>query len=283
MLNFDAKRQALERLKLAAERYHKRLPEVIEAAGTLHEQRVETSHRVIAAIETYVNELANSPKSFDKSVKTFRVAVDRFDGVITSLRSEDVDANVRGGVGAGASVGLGAATMAIAPAAAMGIATTFGTASTGTAIAALSGAAQVNAALAWLGGGALAAGGGGMAAGGNVLAALGGPVGWGIGAVALAGTAAWTNHKNAEIAVRANKEALKVQAKVRALEGARTEIDRLSRLTAEHAGGTERQLAWLRENAPRNYRQFNRAAKQEVAALVNNVQALSKLLNTQVQ
>ena len=39
----------------------------------------------------------------------------------------------------------------------MGVATTFGVASTGTAISALSGAAATNAALAWLGGGALAA------------------------------------------------------------------------------------------------------------------------------
>ena len=66
----------------------------------------------------------------------------------------------------------------------MGIATTFGVASTGTAISTLSGAAATNAALAWLGGGALAAGGGGMAAG-NALLALAGPVGWAIAGVAL--------------------------------------------------------------------------------------------------
>ncbi len=54
----------------------------------------------------------------------------------------------------------------------MGIATTFGTASTGTAISSLSGAAATNAATAWLGGGALAAGGGGMAAGAAVLTAI---------------------------------------------------------------------------------------------------------------
>ena len=62
----------------------------------------------------------------------------------------------------------------------MGIATTFGVASTGTAISALSGAAATNAALAWLGGGALAVGGGGMAAG-NAFLALAGPVGCAIG------------------------------------------------------------------------------------------------------
>lgn len=56
--------------------------------------------------------------------------------------------------GAGAAgVGAGVAVVALGPTAAMGIATTFGVASTGTAISALSGAAATNAALAWLGGG----------------------------------------------------------------------------------------------------------------------------------
>lgn len=72
----------------------------------------------------------------------------------------------------------------MAPTAAMWVATTFGTASTGTAISALSGAAATNAALAWLGGGALAAGGGGMAAG-QALLALAGPVGWGLAGVSI--------------------------------------------------------------------------------------------------
>ena len=47
----------------------------------------------------------------------------------------------------------------------MAIASTFGTASTGTAIGTLSGATFTNAAFAWWGGGAVAAGGGGMAIG----------------------------------------------------------------------------------------------------------------------
>lgn len=87
------------------------------------------------------------------------------------------------GTGA-AGVGTGVAVVALGPSAAMGIATTFGVASTGTAISTLSGAAATNAALAWLGGGALAMGGGGMAAG-NALLALAGPVGWAIAGVAF--------------------------------------------------------------------------------------------------
>lgn len=83
-----------------------------------------------------------------------------------------------------AGVGAGVAVAALGPTAAMGIATTFGVASTGTAISALSGAAATNAALAWLGGGALAVGGGGMAAG-NAFLALAGPAGWAIAGVSL--------------------------------------------------------------------------------------------------
>lgn len=87
--------------------------------------------------------------------------------------------------GAGAAgTGVGVAVVTLGPTAAMGVATTFGVASTGTAISTLSGAAATNAALAWLGGGALAAGGGGMAAG-NAFLALAGPVGWAIAGVAV--------------------------------------------------------------------------------------------------
>ncbi|MEI3177938.1 MAG: hypothetical protein V8S31_06310 [Lachnospiraceae bacterium] len=66
--------------------------------------------------------------------------------------------------GVGSTVGmLGVGVVTMGPTLAMGVATTFGVASTGTAISTLSGAAATNAALAWLGGGTLAVGGGGMA------------------------------------------------------------------------------------------------------------------------
>lgn len=67
---------------------------------------------------------------------------------------------------------VGGATTISDQTAAMSLATTFGTASTGTAISSLSGVAATNAATAWLGGGALAAGGGGMAAGTVVLTTI---------------------------------------------------------------------------------------------------------------
>lgn len=63
----------------------------------------------------------------------------------------------------------GTAVGALTSVTAMGLVSTFATASTGTAISTLSGAAATNATLAWFGGGAIAAGGGGTALGATIL------------------------------------------------------------------------------------------------------------------
>jgi hypothetical protein len=163
----------------------------------------------------------------------------------------------------------------------MAIATTFGTASTGAAISTLSGAAATNAALAWLGGGALAAGGGGMAAG-NALLALAGPVGWAIGGVALAGGALFANQKNAEIAEKATQETVKIKTATKQLSAAEQEIDNLLKLTRQHASGVGLQLERLTKEAPKDYCKFTPAQKETLAALINNIQSLSKLLNQKI-
>lgn len=85
----------------------------------------------------------------------------------------------------------------LGPSAAMAIATTFGTASTGAAISALGGAAATNAALAWLGGGAMAAGGAGIAGGSALLGSLG-PIGWSIAGASIIASTAITRNKNSK-------------------------------------------------------------------------------------
>lgn len=136
------------------------------------------------SIQELFDEIRNIPN--DKKIECERLKEIRLNWKqqAEKIESDYKAASVKNAGAGAAGVGAGVAVVALGPTAAMGIATTFGVASTGTAISALSGAAATNAALAWLGGGALAAGGGGMAAG-NAFLALAGPVGWAIAGVAL--------------------------------------------------------------------------------------------------
>jgi len=286
MLNGDLKNKALANLKAADKEYQTVAADVTKKAAELYEKRKATAEQVIQACEEYVNTLANSPKEFDKSVSEFKVEFVKFTKVVEQIKTDaDKAAKVSGsmaGVGSVAGVGVATGVATFAPTAAMAIATTFGTASTGTAISALSGAAATNAALAWLGGGALAAGGGGMVAG-QALLALAGPVGWAIGGTVIVGSLVGSffldGHNNVEIAKKANEETVKIKAKTASLKTAKEEIARLLALTQQHTDGVVTRLNFLKIDAPNNYQHFSNQQKLELATLINNIQALSKLLN----
>jgi hypothetical protein len=102
----------------------------------------------------------------------------------TALRTAVAGAAGAGG-GALATVGI------------MTLATTYGTASTGTAIATLSGAAAKSAALAWLGGGAASAGGGGVALGSVVLTGGAAIAAIAVSAVVMYGFSLWDAQQTA--------------------------------------------------------------------------------------
>ena len=281
MLNSDLKSRALSALKSAVQEYESVFARVTAKSEELYKQRCETANYIIQACEDYINTLANSPKEFDKSVAKFKAEYQRFAQLAKEIEVEARKHEQVSGSVAGAGVATGAGVAAFGPTAAMAIATTFGTASTGTAISALSGAAATNAALAWLGGGTLVAGGGGMAAG-NALLALAGPIGWAIGGFALAGGAFLANQKNAEIAEKATQETVKAKSATKQLLAAEQEIDRLIRLTQEHADGISQQLKSLVKAALNDYRRFTQSQKETLAALINNIQSLSKLLNQKI-
>lgn len=112
----------------------------------------------------------------------------------SALKNEKKTTSAIAGTTAAVAGGL---TATLCPSAAMAIATTFGTASTGAAIGTLGGAAATNAALAWLGGGAIAAGGAGMAGGSALLAALG-PIGWSVAGVSIVTSLALSRSRNSK-------------------------------------------------------------------------------------
>ncbi|GAB3447168.1 hypothetical protein [Insolitispirillum peregrinum] len=282
MFNGAMKDEAITVLKVAQAKHATEAKIVGEASARLFDLRRSSSKKIITQVEGYINTLANSPKRFDKSFSEYRAEFKSFNEIIAAIEAEAADANTWASTGAATGIATGVGVATFAPNAAMAIATTFGTTSTGTAISTLSGAAATNAALAWLGGGALASGGGGMAAG-EAFLALAGPVGWAIGGTALMAAGLFIRSRNGEIAEDAAVETKKIQTHIAALSAAKLEVKRLFNLTERHVDGVTVLLAQLKERAPGNYIEFSTVQKEWLGALINHVHSLSELLNKKVQ
>jgi len=279
MFNHEYKKEAQDRLRRAVEKYQRDCEYLQNAAGSLYQTRVNRGVEIIKLCENYINTLANSPKEFSKVVTKLKFQLKEITGKDWDLIYSAHNSNVAAAGGAGVMAGAGVACFG--PAAAMAIATTFGTASTGTAIASLSGAAAVNAALAWLGGGALTVGGGGMVAG-NALLALAGPIGWGIGGVALAGSALWKSSENEKIGDEANNRALEIEGDTAKVNITKKEVNLLEGETVKLANLIHSGLQDFKQNAPLNYLNFSQALKQRLGTLINSITSLSESIKKTV-
>lgn len=170
---------AQEETELVIKKTNKKIEELGEYTGSIY-----TNLNDIQILFDKIKNVPTEQQLEYKKIKQIRLnwiqQVEKIEKDYKKTVAKDASSTIAG-------VGTGVAVAALGPTAAMGIATTFGVASTGTAISTLSGAAATNAALAWLGGGALTAGGGGMVAG-NTLLALAGPIGWTIAGLTILGT-----------------------------------------------------------------------------------------------
>lgn len=177
---------------------------------------------------------------------------------------------------AAAGVGAGVAVVALGPTVAMGVATTFGVASTGTAISTLSGAAATNAALAWLGGGALVAGGGGMAAG-EALLALVGPVGWVVAGMAILGSSLLIWKARDEKKCLETVYTLVSKRDTKSYEEAIVEInERITRIQDENEKLAE--AIQKIKTFGTDYNRMTEAQQYELGAYVNLMQSSTQLL-----
>lgn len=240
----------------------------------------ERSTDLIGHIELLVNSIANTPKAFSTTFEEIAVQRDRFLEAEEFAR-RDLAAARASAASAGAGFAAGAAVATVAPTAAMWVATTFGTASTGTAISALSGAAASKAALAWLGGGTLATGGGG-AAGGSALLALAGPVGWTVaGATLLASIALFAKQKfdNREAKHDATKAVMLNTARVNNLG---LEIDSLVQQTTALREKLNRTYGELLPCFEADFLALSPIDQSRLAALVNNTKASAALLGKRI-
>lgn len=240
----------------------------------LYIQRSRSSDTVLF-VERLVNSIANRPKSFDADFAEIESERIKFTDSCEYADRELQEAR-KAATGAGAGLAAGASVAFMAPTAAMWIATTFGTASTGTAISTLSGAAATNAALAWLGGGALTAGGGGMAAG-NALLALAGPVGWTIAGATLLSSILIFTSKKAKLNKQKNEEIQAIKDNTERVKEMDAKIAALLEETARIRTGLNEMLAKAFVLSGADYLSLSAEQKQLLGALVNNTKAMAAM------
>lgn len=232
-------------------------------------------------VKNLINSIANHPKEFDAEFEEIESSRKQFKDTCEFADKElQAARQAAGGLGAGMAAGASVAFMA--PTAAMWIATTFGTASTGAAISTLSGAAATNAALAWLGGGALAAGGGGMAAG-NALLALAGPVGWGIAGATLLTSIILFSKKRMKLNKEKNEEIEKVKKNIEIVKEMDAKINELLNRTIVIRTKLNTSYTDCLSVYGRDYLSISDNHKQALGALVNNTLTLSVMLDENVE
>ena len=222
MFNNGLKKNALEELKRTKSRHDSQLDSTVKIVEEFHNSKLATRD-IVQRVAAHLETLSGVPKEYADEISDIIINLQDFTTEVDRLEREFDDNN--GGSIAGAGAVMGAGVAAFGPTAAMAIATTFGTASTGAAIGTLSGAAATNAALAWLGGGALVAGGGGVAAG-EALLAMAGPVGWAIGGLALLGGGLWARSKNKEAAEKYEAATRDVKSAIYDLKKLETAVEK---------------------------------------------------------
>ncbi|WP_206512568.1 hypothetical protein, partial [Veillonella ratti] len=201
MFKNDEKKAAVKKFEEVRDEYENNVKNIVEKIEELYLVKSE-SQKVLQNAYNLFEKISNRPHKLIKESEEIKFYYELFEKETIEIERLNMKApngrNVVGGVAAGATIA------ALGPTALMGIATTFGTASTGVAISSLYGAAATNAALAWIGGGTLATGGGGMALGTTFLR-MTGPVGWGIATVVGVAGTIWTRKKNTEVIEKAKE------------------------------------------------------------------------------
>lgn len=283
MFNSSLKKEALKIHEEVYDRYNKSYKNMEKACGKLYEQRI-ASVEAVRMVEQVVNSIANTPKEFVTKLGEIRAHLNTFRET-EEYAQEAYQASVKAGVSiaGSAAAGLGVATMV--PTAMMGIATTFGSAATGTAISALSGAAAQKAAVAWIGrtfAGFAVKGGAGMAAG-QAFLALAGPVGWGITAVSTGFSLISLNKKNKEIADQAMTEAKGIAKAREAIDETLEKVKALTKKTKmlyDDLIGQKEKICSFKDA---DYRSLSEEKQYFLGTFVNNTYSLAAILNETVE
>ena len=273
--------KALDRaLERAGKEYEFEHAKMNAAGENLYQKRNETL-AVIEDIENLINSIAQSPKEIQTQVSEIEVHKEEYRSAkeFAMEQKKDLEREIAAG---GVGVAAGAAVASMAPTAMMWVATTFGTASTGTAISALGGAAATNAALAWLGGGAIAASGGGMAAG-QALLALAGPVGWGVAGVSVLATVLLAWRKMIKREEGKKEEITRIKNSAHSIKLLTTKMITMASKTMKLNEEISEQYKRCMKFRGKDYRSIKESDRRLLGALINNTNAAAKLVSSTIE
>ena len=283
MFNNNLKKEALKIHEKTLADYNASYGIMGKSCELLYEIRGK-SVGLIKLVQEVVNSIANTPKQFDTELGKIGKELTKFKET-EQYAKESYDASLKAGVNivGGTTAGIGIASMA--PTALMSIATTFGTASTGTAISALSGAAAQKAAMAWIGrtfAGFAVKEGAGMAAG-QAFLALAGPIGWGITAASTGISLISLTNKNKDVAEKAVKEAKEIAKAREALDETTEKINALKAKTDRLFDDMNREKSKIMSFMNLDYLSLQEEDKLFLGTLVNHTLSLSQLLNETIE
>ena len=282
MFNVELKKEALRIHEETLVRYNNSYEKMKNECENLYNVRGQAI-KVIKMNQNAINSIANTPKEFDTTLGKIGKELTKFNDT-EEYAKKAYNASVQAGINiaGGAAAGLGVASMA--PTALMSIATTFGTASTGTAISTLSGCVAQKAALAWIGRtfAGFAAEGAGMAAG-QAFLALAGPIGWGITAVSTGASLISLSNKNKELADKAVNEAKEISIARESLDEVSEKVNSLRAKTDILYTDMDKQRVKILKFLNADYLSLEDEDKYFLGTLVNNTLSLSVLLNETVQ
>lgn len=283
MFNNNLKKEALKIHEKTLAEYNASYGIMGKSCELLYEIRGK-SVELIKLVQEVVNSIANTPKQFDTELGKIGKELTKFKET-EQYAKEAYDASLKAGVNivGGTTAGIGIASMA--PTALMSIATTFGTASTGTAISALSGAAAQKAAMAWIGrtfAGFAVKEGAGMAAG-QAFLALAGPIGWGITAASTGISLISLTNKNKDVAEKAVKEAKEIAKAREALDETTKKINALKAKTDRLFDDMNREKSKIMSFMNLDYLSLREEDKLFLGTLVNHTLSLSQLLNETIE
>ena len=260
------------------------LDTVQEHTAYLYEER-KNCVKQLQGFQAAVSKIQNCPvavtKSCERALESASKIADAWEaedqGIANGPESLKDNSKMAGIIGTSGAL-AGSLTAAFGPSTLMALATTFGTAGTGTAISALSGAAATNAALAAIGGGTVAAGGAGIA-GGTFILGLMGPIGLGIAGVTILGTTVFSRSSNDKQIKQLNSTILQMRTAVFKLRNADKFLDEL----LEKTGAVRNSLDYsvLSKKGNKDYFDAN-FPKEELFDLASKAKLLGKMTSEDV-